>query len=129
VAPRMVAEFDLHTSVTDVRSLPDHGEPFEFMRRILSEFGTVRRAAMENRGWVEALLNLRQLLPDTSWVPASTIMTPLRMIKDEERDCRDAARHRTWLTRCWLPCCRSSKWDERTGRGARGECPDGTPRL
>lgn len=84
LAPRMVADYDLPAGVADVRVLPDSGDPFDLMRRTLAEFGAVRRAAIENRGWAEALINLRSLLPDTEWRPAGEILAPLRQIKDED---------------------------------------------
>lgn len=84
LAPRMVADYDLPSGVADVRVLPDSGDPFDLMRRTLAEFGTVRRAAIENRGWAEALINLQSLLPGTEWRPAWEILAPLRQIKDED---------------------------------------------
>src|SRR5579862_8736308 len=48
LAPRMVAEFDLPAGLSDVRSLPDHGDSFALMRQTLAEFGTVRKVAVES---------------------------------------------------------------------------------
>ena len=85
VAPRMVADYDLPAHVlSGVRSLPDQDDPFSFMAAILAEFGTIRHVAIENRAWAETALNLRRMLPDAAWSPASDLLTPLRMIKDED---------------------------------------------
>src|SRR5690348_6032228 len=78
VAPRMVAEFDLPAEVRSaVRVLPEQGDAPTFMAEILREFGTVRRVAVENRAWAEALLGLRRLLPEANWSLASEILAPL----------------------------------------------------
>src|SRR5579864_9205041 len=58
LAPRMVADYHLPADVVrDVRSLPDHGDAEAFMRQALTEFGPVRRAAIEDRAWAATLLN------------------------------------------------------------------------
>ncbi len=85
VAPRMVAEFDLPAEVRSaVRVLPEQGDAPAFMAEILREFGMVRRVAVENRAWAEAVLGMRRLLPEASWTLASEILAPLRMVKDED---------------------------------------------
>jgi Xaa-Pro aminopeptidase len=85
LAPRMIADYHLPADVVrTVRALPDHGDPVALMRQTLAEFGTVRRAAIEDRAWAAALVQLQRLLPDARWSPASEIMAPLRMIKDED---------------------------------------------
>jgi Xaa-Pro dipeptidase len=85
LAPRMVADYHLpaHTGA-EVRVLPDSGDPAELVRSTLAEFGAVRRVAVENRAWAESLLGLQRLLPDADYTLASTVLAPLRMIKDEE---------------------------------------------
>jgi len=83
--PRMVAEFHRPPGVdADVRILPDEADPVAFMRQILTELGQVKRAAIEDRAWAATLLHLRQLLPEVSWIPASDILAPLRMVKDAD---------------------------------------------
>jgi Xaa-Pro aminopeptidase len=85
VAPRMVAEFDLPEAVrSGVRVLPEQGDPFAFMGEVLREFGTIRRIAVENRAWAEAVLGLQELLPAATFTRASDIIAPLRMIKDDD---------------------------------------------
>lgn len=85
VAPRMVAEFDLPAAIkSNVRVLPDQGDAFTFMAQVLAEFGTVRRAAIENRAWAEAQQGLQRLLPDATWSLASELLAPMRMVKDEQ---------------------------------------------
>lgn len=85
LAPRMVAEFDLPDAArSNVRVLPEQGDPFAFMAQVLGEFGNVRRVAVENRAWAEAVLGLQQLLPEATLSRASELLAPLRMIKDDE---------------------------------------------
>jgi Xaa-Pro aminopeptidase len=85
MAPRMVADYHLSADVVrDVRVLPDQGDPLTFIRQLLAEFGAVRRAAIEDRAWATALIELRRLLPDATWSQASALMAPLRMRKDED---------------------------------------------
>lgn len=83
--PRMVAEFDLESLPgADVRVLPDAGDPTALWHDVLAGFGTVRRVAVDNRTWSEALLQLQALLPDASFVPARPLIGPLRLIKDAD---------------------------------------------
>ena len=85
MVPRMVADFHRAPGVAaDVRTLLDHADPDDFMRRTLAEFGRVKRVAVEDRSWALTLLHLRQLLPETTWISASDILAPLRMLKDED---------------------------------------------
>jgi Xaa-Pro dipeptidase len=85
MAPRMIADYHLPAHATQyVRVLPDQGDATVFMTEILREFGTIRRAAIEDRAWSSALINLQRLLPDASWSLASEIFVPLRQIKDED---------------------------------------------
>jgi Xaa-Pro aminopeptidase len=67
-----------------VRVLPDQGDAMSFMAQVLGEFGTVRRVAIEDRAWAEAVLGLQHLLPGATWTRVSDVLAPLRMIKDEE---------------------------------------------
>lgn len=85
MAPRMIADYHLPAHAASyVRVLPDHGDATSFVQQILREFGTVRRAAIEDRAWAAALTNLQRLLPDATWSLASEILAPLRQIKDED---------------------------------------------
>lgn len=85
LAPRMVADYHLPAAMVPyVRPLPDHGDPEVLVRQTLAEFGPVRTVAVEDRAWTTALLRLQALLPEAAWVEASTLLAPLRMIKDEE---------------------------------------------
>ena len=85
LAPRMVADYDLPADVvSDLRVLPDRGDAFDLMRQALTEFGPVRRVAIENRAWAETAINMQTLLPDAQWGPASELIAPLRMIKDAD---------------------------------------------
>jgi Xaa-Pro aminopeptidase len=85
LAPRMVADYHLPADTgAEVRVLPDSGDPAELVHSTLAEFGVVRSVAIENRAWAEALIGLQRQLPDADYTVASTVLAPLRMIKDEE---------------------------------------------
>lgn len=85
LAPRMVAEFHLPSGTgAEVRVLPDRGDPAELVRATLAEFGPIRRVAIENRAWAEALAGMQRILPGADYGLASSVIAPLRMIKDQE---------------------------------------------
>ena len=92
--PRMVADFDLEPNTElDVRVLPDHGEPTDFLDRLLREFEPRLGAiAVENRAWSEQLLALRQVRPDVEQRLAAEVLAALRMVKaPDELDAMHAA--------------------------------------
>ncbi len=83
--PRMLADFHLgELPGYDVRVLPDAGDPMELASAVLAAMGLgeARRWLVEDRAWAETVLNLRQLLPAATLAPASTVMAPIRQIKD-----------------------------------------------
>src|ERR1700682_1574048 len=84
--PRMVADFDLEPDTDlDVRVLPDQGSPTEFLDGLLREFEPRLGAiAIENRGWSEQALALRQVRPDVEVRLASEVLGALRMTKEPE---------------------------------------------
>ncbi len=84
--PRMLAEFHLgEVTGYDIRILPDAGDPIQLVKDVLKQFALPRPAkvALEDRAWVESVLNLQRLLPDLEFSQASAILMPLRVIKDE----------------------------------------------
>jgi len=84
--PRMLAEFHMgQVSGYDVRVLPDASDPNILVDDLLKSFKLSSQAqiALEDRAWVEAVLNIQQLLPQAHFSQASTLLMPLRVIKDE----------------------------------------------
>jgi Xaa-Pro dipeptidase len=85
--PRMLAEFHMG-AVTgyDVRVLPDAEDPAKMARDLLDHFKITPRAhiALEDRAWVETILNLQRLRPEATFSQASALLMPLRVIKDED---------------------------------------------
>src|ERR1700694_4795178 len=82
--PRMVAGFVLEAETDlDVRVLPNQGNPTAFLDALLREFEPRLGAiAIENRGWSEQALALRQGRPEVQGTPASVLRAGLRMIKE-----------------------------------------------
>ena len=90
VAPRMggdffVAEAEDKPSVAEVRLVQEAEAPREVLRQTLAGFGLVRgrptRIAVDDRLWAQAVLALRELLPDATVTSANDLIAPLRMIK------------------------------------------------
>jgi Xaa-Pro aminopeptidase len=85
--PRMLAEFHMGAvSGFDVRVLPDAGDPLAFVQEVLAALGVSANAAVaiEDRAWSETLLKLQTLLPGGVFGLASTLLAPLRRIKDAD---------------------------------------------
>ncbi|MEM7033974.1 MAG: Xaa-Pro peptidase family protein [Chloroflexota bacterium] len=84
--PRMLAEFHLgQVTGFDIRILPDTGDPIQLVKGVLKQFSlsTSAKVALEDRAWAESVFNLQKLLPGASFSQASTLLMPLRVIKDE----------------------------------------------
>jgi Xaa-Pro dipeptidase len=84
--PRMLAEFHLgQVTGYDVRILPDAGDPSTLVGDALKSLNLHPQAhiVLEDRAWVETVLNLQRLLPEATLSQASSLLMPLRMIKDE----------------------------------------------
>lgn len=85
--PRMMAEFHLG-AVTgyDIRVLPDAGDPLDMVRDLATHLHVGADAAigLDDRAWAETALNLRSVFPAATWRLASSILGPLRRIKDED---------------------------------------------
>ena len=82
--PRMMADF--HGSFTgfEVRVLHDTGDALGMVRDVLDGLNISERAviALEDRARAETMMKLQSLRPEAQFVSASTLMVPLRMIKD-----------------------------------------------
>lgn len=85
-APRMMADFHGSFSGFDVRVLPDAGDAAAMVRDVLSSLGVTGNAlvAIEDRARAETVMRVQSILPETRFVSASSIMVPLRMIKDAD---------------------------------------------
>ena len=85
--PRMLAAFHMGgVEGYDVRVLPDAGDPALMVKDVLTALSirATARVALEDRAWVEAVINVRRLLPDATFSAASELLMPLRRIKDED---------------------------------------------
>lgn len=88
--PRMLADFHLgdagHAGAYDVRVLPDAGDARRLLRAVLDALRIAPGAsvAVEDRCWGETVLHLRALLSGANFTLASTLLGPLRRIKDAE---------------------------------------------
>ncbi|MDR0642392.1 MAG: Xaa-Pro peptidase family protein [Treponema sp.] len=71
------------TGKAEVISFSDGDDPYKILANLLREKGG-RAAAVDNRIWGGNLLELQERLPKHRWVNAGTVITPLRMQKDEE---------------------------------------------
>jgi Xaa-Pro dipeptidase len=87
--PRMGAEYFME-QVQDkpwfdpLRIIDESEDPLDVMREVLGQFDLDdRRVALENHAWAETVGAFRALLPNTEFVMASTLISPMRMIKDE----------------------------------------------
>jgi Xaa-Pro aminopeptidase len=83
--PRMMADFHSSFSAAEVRVLPDSGDALGLVRDLLKGLGVsgAIKVAIEDRARAEAMMNIQSLLPKAQFVSASSLMVPLRMIKDE----------------------------------------------
>ena len=84
--PRMMAEFHSSFAGFDVRVLPDSGDAIAMVRDLLSGLKLAEHAsiALEDRARAETVMHLQSLRPSASFVSASSIMVPLRMVKDAD---------------------------------------------
>ena len=81
--PRMMADFHSSFAGFDVRVLPDSGDAISMVSDVLSSLGASDQAtiALEDRARAETVIHLQSLRPSASFVSASSIMVPLRMVK------------------------------------------------
>jgi len=97
VLPRMVAEFDMPQGVPGdvivVNELDDGDAVFE---KVVRGFGPVRRVAVEQRTWADAVLALAKVTDGAQLVSATPITNPMRRVKSAaeiqlmQRACRVA---------------------------------------
>lgn len=83
--PRMVAE-KLIVDGFEVRSLPDVRPAIELIREVVADLGLPPnpRVVVDERTWADTVLALQDLLPGASVASATSLVMPLRMIKDAE---------------------------------------------
>ena len=85
--PRMLAAFHMGgVSGFDVRVLPDADDPLQMAKDVLASLKIQSDAnvALEDRAWVETVLNVHKALPSATFSQASALLMPLRRIKDED---------------------------------------------
>lgn len=91
VLTRMTAEFsppqtgDLRTSI-----LPDHADPQQHLKSILRQLGASQpmHIAVVDRAPAETLIHLQAQFPGASFLSATQILQPLRMVKSAEEIAR-----------------------------------------
>jgi Xaa-Pro dipeptidase len=84
---RMTATFHLDTSQhADVRVLAEPADPLVLVREVMQTLGipTNARIAVGERTWAEALINLRVVLPDATFVSATDLLRRQRVTKDAD---------------------------------------------
>jgi Xaa-Pro dipeptidase len=86
--PRMQADFHGTVSGYDVRVLSDAGDALALARDVLGALGVNAGAkttvAIEDRARAETVMQILQAQPGATFVSASPVMRPLRLIKDAE---------------------------------------------
>jgi Xaa-Pro dipeptidase len=84
--PRMMADFHSSFAGFDVRVLPDSGDAISMVQDVLSSLKVAEHAniALEDRARAETVMHLQKLRSSAKFVSASSVMVPLRMIKDAE---------------------------------------------
>ncbi|MDE2818522.1 MAG: Xaa-Pro peptidase family protein [Chloroflexota bacterium] len=85
--PRMTAEFGGLSRLQgiDIRVLGDWDEPAEMVKGILADFNLPEnpRVAISDFTRGETVSNLQPLLPGATWLSATDLLRPLRVIKSE----------------------------------------------
>lgn len=70
--------------IESVRLVLESEDPEQVMRQVLSRFELRgKKIALDDRAWAQTVLAFRRLLPDAEFVLASTVIAPMRMIKEE----------------------------------------------
>ena len=92
--PRMATLFSTFPSTLELAVLQDTADPDQHIRKIVQKFGHVKRIAIEDRTWGQAVMRLQELLPDADFISAGPLLTALRRVKtpDEIELMRNAAR-------------------------------------
>jgi Xaa-Pro aminopeptidase len=67
-----------------VRLILESEDPLDVLQQVLSRFNLKgKKVALDNKSWTQTALAFRRLLPETEFILASDIITPMRMIKEE----------------------------------------------
>src|SRR6476646_121877 len=82
--PRMATLFSTFPSTLELAVLQDSADPDLHIRKLLSRFGHVKRIAVEDRTWGQAILRMQELLPDADFISAGPLLTALRRVKSPE---------------------------------------------
>lgn len=78
-APRLWGRDDL-----EVRSYGDVNDPYECVRSLVEDCSAPLKVAISDQAWAGVLLNLQSLFPSASFMPASPLLSQLRMLKSPE---------------------------------------------
>ncbi len=70
--------------IEEVQVIGDREDPFPILQEILGGFDLQgKKVAIEDRAWTRFALRLSKIVPSEVWVLASELISPMRMIKDE----------------------------------------------
>ena len=82
VVPRLEApRVEPQPAVFTVRAWDETEDPVAVVAALV---GTRSRLAVSNRTWATFVLQLQRALPHASWRPASSVLAPLRAVKDQD---------------------------------------------
>ena len=87
-APRMGSAYHQYEAQNKpwfktVRVIMEQENPLDVMRQVIGQFDLRgRKVALDDRTWAQTMLGFRFLLPETELVLASSLISPMRMIKD-----------------------------------------------
>lgn len=90
VTPRMGGRFfEVEASdkpwITKVRLVQESEDPLAVMRETVTQLSrSATSIAVDDRSWSQTTLALMEIFPDASVARASSVMMPLRMIKDDD---------------------------------------------
>ncbi len=96
VVPRLEApRVTLQDDVFGIVAWDETDDPVALVARLA---GQPRRAAIGDQTWARFVLALQEALPSTTFVPAASVVGPLRIVKDdaEIEALRRAAARSTW---------------------------------
>ena len=82
VVPRLEApRVEPQPAVFTVRAWDETEDPVAVVAALV---GTRSRLAVSDRTWATFVLQLQRALPHASWRPASSVLAPLRAVKDQD---------------------------------------------
>lgn len=89
IAPRMGGSFYVKEAegkpwIENVRLIQESETPLDVMSQTVASFGDVDHVALDERTWARTSGTLDSLLPNARFSLASDLITPMKMIKDDD---------------------------------------------